>query len=894
MLQGPCQADKRTITGPNRLRRMSIDIPPSQLLSHLHDPAFSQQADQTFFSKGLSSVSELNPEVASHPIFSSQQGDDLLSCTLQNFGRLSLDAQATRVSPIHPQHQQHHQLPSNSSNQIGLPGSKEWALSQSGNLNPASQTAVALQQQYQQQQQQLCGPGSSNSSLQYALHYGGSSNSSGLGGLGGGSSVPPLPTGSRSSYLDSGRAPRQRRHSVAIGSGITRPVVDAAGNPVYASPGVPGLPSAARGGARLRRGSVDLPSGTLGGPMLGQQQQQGMAGAGGMSPGGFNGIYAGGVGSAGGRAANPAALLALLQQQQQQQQQHMSQLPPQQLLAPQQQLPPHLQQQLQQQQHFQQQQLGSGPGLGIPGAMPSRMTGGAKGRRHSWCPSQETGRMALARMAARTAQQRLATGLPPGVEQLLLYQQQLDALNYGGGHPGAGSSASSMSRLSQPVTPSSSGSSSYMTGSNLPSLPSCGELSAMLMPPVSLPLMEVASQQQQLEQQQLPSLLEQQGQGQQLGLGELQALYDYCLSTGCSSATLGAVEAHMAVAATAPLVSQGELLQPLQRGLGSSDYSAELLQQQQLGGMGSVGGLSAPLEALVGGGLRPGMLPMDVSFSSEPKSLFPELVPLGRQHTFIDRWDSFVPLMPSGGSGSASGGGVPLGAQLRNSSGSPGVGGSGPGAAGTGSLGNAASASASAGGTGKGAPGSATTASAVTNLASMVVAPQPLSKVCSLKAWDLRRVAEEESQVAAEQQEQQVKLVAHLRQKRTLAEAEAAAKQKQRKQQHQVCDAAAAAKGGDGAVDESSEQGPGFAYSLPEAGVDTWGCLGGGGGPSPAAAVTAEGSSCISCEPSNKLFVGNIGWWVTEEDLQRWFSKFGRVTQVKVSTARGVRWSGPI
>ncbi len=46
---------------------------------------------------------------------------------------------------------------------------------------------------------------------------------------------------------------------------------------------------------------------------------------------------------------------------------------------------------------------------------------------------------------------------------------------------------------------------------------------------------------------------------------------------------------------------------------------------------------------------------------------------------------------------------------------------------------------------------------------------------------------------------------------------------------------------------------------------------------------------------SNKLFVGNIGWWVNEEDLLQWFGRFGRITGIKVNTGEGGRgraWDG--
>jgi RNA recognition motif-containing protein len=68
-----------------------------------------------------------------------------------------------------------------------------------------------------------------------------------------------------------------------------------------------------------------------------------------------------------------------------------------------------------------------------------------------------------------------------------------------------------------------------------------------------------------------------------------------------------------------------------------------------------------------------------------------------------------------------------------------------------------------------------------------------------------------------------------------------------------------------------------FGYQLPDTGADAW-----GGSSSSAALESTPGSGCISQEPSNKLFVGNIGWWVTEDDLLHWFSRFGTVMHVKV------------
>lgn len=78
----------------------------------------------------------------------------------------------------------------------------------------------------------------------------------------------------------------------------------------------------------------------------------------------------------------------------------------------------------------------------------------------------------------------------------------------------------------------------------------------------------------------------------------------------------------------------------------------------------------------------------------------------------------------------------------------------------------------------------------------------------------------------------------------------------------------------------------------------TWGCLA-TGVPVDLAAAVAQANSGVggaalakmngnhdpnagSYSASNKLFVGNIGWWVTEEDLATWFGRFGQVTHVKI------------
>eukprot|EP00878_Enallax_costatus_P022630 GHUV01024024.1.p1 GENE.GHUV01024024.1~~GHUV01024024.1.p1 ORF type:complete len:489 (+),score=205.05 GHUV01024024.1:149-1468(+) len=169
------------------------------------------------------------------------------------------------------------------------------------------------------------------------------------------------------------------------------------------------------------------------------------------------------------------------------------------------------------------------------------------------------------------------------------------------------------------------------------------------------------------------------------------------------------------------------------------------------------------------------------------------------------------------------------------------------------------------------APAGQSAAAAAAAAASMVASLPPLSKVCSEAPWDLRKAAEEDAKTFALQQAQLQKLAAALEHSRTLQQVHAAAAQ--------AAEASTAAAGG---VDDTAAAADSahslFGYQLPDSGSDTW-----GGGSVPAA---LPGGSCISQEPSNKLFVGNIGWWVTEEDLLHWFSRFGTVVNVKVSFMR--------
>jgi hypothetical protein len=165
-------------------------------------------------------------------------------------------------------------------------------------------------------------------------------------------------------------------------------------------------------------------------------------------------------------------------------------------------------------------------------------------------------------------------------------------------------------------------------------------------------------------------------------------------------------------------------------------------------------------------------------------------------------------------------------------------------------------------------------AAAALAAASMASAVPPIANVCSDSPWDLKKAAEEDAKMLAAQQGRVQRLVAALEKSQTLAKVRAAQ----------------AAAGGDGAAcgnaaaasERASErtQPVLFGYQLPDTGADAW-----GGSSSSSALETAPGCGCISQEPSNKLFVGNIGWWVTEEDLLHWFSRFGKVVHVKVRPA---------
>lgn len=164
-------------------------------------------------------------------------------------------------------------------------------------------------------------------------------------------------------------------------------------------------------------------------------------------------------------------------------------------------------------------------------------------------------------------------------------------------------------------------------------------------------------------------------------------------------------------------------------------------------------------------------------------------------------------------------------------------------------------------------PAGQSAAAAAAAAASMVASLPPLSKVCSDVPWDLRKAAEEDAKTLTLQRSQLLRLAAALEHSRTLQQVHAAAAQ--------AAEASKAGAGGaKGTADAADSAHSLFGYQLPDSGTDTWG----GGVP-----AALPGGSCISQDPSNKLFVGNIGWWVTEEDLLHWFSRFGTVVNVKVS-----------
>jgi hypothetical protein len=161
--------------------------------------------------------------------------------------------------------------------------------------------------------------------------------------------------------------------------------------------------------------------------------------------------------------------------------------------------------------------------------------------------------------------------------------------------------------------------------------------------------------------------------------------------------------------------------------------------------------------------------------------------------------------------------------------------------------------------------------------------PAPVSQVCGDARWELKRngsgdAGDTPEAVAGSSVEN---LTTWLESRRTLVG-------ERLREERRRARAAARAAIGAGAPGAGKPQSGAagvtpatFAYALPDAGDDTWGGSGGAAAAAAtaaAAAADAEGSS----EPSNKLFVGNIGWWVTEEDLLAWFSRFGTVTGVKV------------
>jgi hypothetical protein len=458
--------------------------------------------------------------------------------------------------------------------------------------------------------------------------------------------------------------------------------------------------------------------------------------------------------------------------------------------------------------------------------------------------------MALARLAAQRnalsgLQQQPQQQVSP--DQWLLHQQQqqqLDMLPYGG----AGSVGSSIPRATPSTTPTSSASSNLRMGYGLPSVPSYGEL-------------------QGTQQLSAAGLLDTTcGLGLPgVGLPHAEASYDLMLAAAAAAASTTS-------SAMGVMPLDMSRLGPLPTD-GLTPEVAELLllqqqQQQQQQQLAAAMGLSMSM-------------PGDVDFVNQmaargftADSWRQDLADLTAYNTapYVDTWEGgLVPAVSKSPTtaaaallastmavGPMSSPGAPRssssrerGSQLSDASSSS------PPPTGKARGGAAAAAAVATGG------------SAVAPSQLMAVAPEPLSQVSGHKPWDLKRLAVEEAANLQQHEALASQVAALLRQRRTLALLEAAAAE-QAQQQQQLREGQPEASEEAATVD--------FAYSLPDPGADTW-----GGG----VAAVYEHSGCISCEPSNKLFVGNIGWWVTEEDLQRWFSKFGTVTQVKVGRLLG-------
>ncbi|GBF93606.1 hypothetical protein Rsub_06326 [Raphidocelis subcapitata] len=174
---------------------------------------------------------------------------------------------------------------------------------------------------------------------------------------------------------------------------------------------------------------------------------------------------------------------------------------------------------------------------------------------------------------------------------------------------------------------------------------------------------------------------------------------------------------------------------------------------------------------------------------------------------------------------------------------------------------------------GGGAPrnGGVTPAAAV----QLLPVPAPVSRVCGDAKWELRRCAGD----AADPVTSLENLTAWLESRRTLAGERLRQERRRQRDELRAAAAAAAAKGDAAADADATADAASFPYALPDAGDDTWG---GGAAAGRPASSGGDPNGGGSCEPSNKLFVGNIGWWVTEEDLYSWFSRFGNVTGVKI------------
>jgi hypothetical protein len=556
------------------------------------------------------------------------------------------------------------------------------------------------------------------------------------------------------------------------------------------------------------------------------------------------------------------------------------------------------------------------PAYGMHGP---RMPGNSNSRRHSWAPMGAEGSMAYARSWLLQQQQQASGSLTAQLGDagaLFINQQQQDQLGMGRLGPPLlrtprngldSSAAAAFNATGQGML--DPGAADLQSGGFGGGMPGQGGLQMSVAQPS--PVMPLYGSAEALAKEQLAQHLQQQLQLQDLASrlsGAQQGLDPYA----------------------EPFVSQGPLLgQHAAAGLASMDaavYATALQQELQQQQQQSV----LALQLCEDVGLSPAAAaaaasmyaPLQINGVSVDTQLLVS--------PYADNWDV---LGQSSAGGSLSGSGSAVSSSSGMSAlagvGMAGVGVAGPlgqlGMAGKPTKGHGAlmqmssssgsSANSSGSGSASGARGShvsactpssstsissagskagagAAPAAAAAAAATMLASLPPLSKVCSEAPWNLKKAADEDAKVMSAQQKQLQKLTAVLERSRTLQEVHAA--EDAAAEASAACAAAAAAgRGGSsgtadaaGAVASADNAAALFSYRLPDSGDDTWGGSSGDAAAVAAAAAAAAavvpGGSCISQEPSNKLFVGNIGWWVTEEDLLHWFSRFGSVVNVKV------------